>query len=134
MPVAGDTFLQIVGSAPSPHLWAVLWGPAGAADAYLVVMFVTLRAHSDRTCILRSGDHPFIRHDTAVEYRQVARWTDERIQVGLARGLLKPRAPFDEPVLERIRAGFFTSAHTPNALKEMVVRDFGVDPARYNLP
>lgn len=113
---------------PTPHLWAILWGPAGTAGAYLAVHFTTLRPYSDRTCILDVGDHPFVRHPTSVAYRDVLRWTDERLAQFIAEGIAKPRQPLDAPVLQRIRDGFFHSAHTPHALKQIAIDDFGAAP------
>jgi hypothetical protein len=122
---AGDTFLLSGGRVPTPHLWVILWGPAGAADAFLAVFLTTLRPHSDRSCILAAGDHPFVRHDTAVAYRDVQRFTEERLQQLIADGLAKPRQRVDEAILERLRAGFFASAHTPNAMVAIAQAEFG---------
>jgi hypothetical protein len=126
---SGDTFLLTGGPVPTPHLWVVLWGPAGPADAYLAVMLTSLRSHSDRSCILNPGDHPFVRHTTSVSYRDVLRWTDERLAQLVADGVAKPRQPVSATVLERMRAAFFQSAHTPNAMVEMAVDDFGATAA-----
>jgi len=129
MPVQpGDTFLLLGGPVPTPHLWVILWGPAGPAEAYLAVMLTTLRAHSDRTCVLQPGDHPFIQHDTVVSYRDVLRLTGEKLAERSAEGKAKPRDPVDAGVLERIRAGFFASSRTQHAWIEMAVTQFGARP------
>ena len=122
---SGDRFLLTGGRIPAPHLWVILWGPAGPADAYLAVMLTTLRPHSDRTCILNPGDHPFVRHPTSVAYRDALRWTDERLTQLVASGVAKPRQPLSDQVLERIRAGFFASMHTAHAFADMAEDEFG---------
>lgn len=94
------------------------------ADAYLAVMLTSLRAFSERTCILDVGDHPFIRHATAVAYREVMRVTGERLAQLTADGITRPRQPLEAPVLDRIRTGFFTSPHLTNTFVEMAVADF----------
>lgn len=128
---AGDTFLLASGRVPTLHLWVILWGPAGPADAYLAVMLTTLRPYSDKACTLTAGDHPFIRHDTAVAYREVQRFTEEKLQHLIGNGTAKPRQPLDRAILERIRAGFFTSAYTPYALVSIAEGEFGaVRPAK----
>lgn len=115
---------------PTPHLWVILWGPAGPADAFLAVFLTTLRPHSDRACVLRAGDHPFIRHDTAAAYREVRRFTAEKLRGYVVDGTAKPRQPVDAAILERLRAGFFASAHTPNAMVVIARTEFGaVRPA-----
>ncbi|HEU4884703.1 MAG TPA: hypothetical protein VFT45_20775 [Longimicrobium sp.] len=127
---AGDTFLLTRGTGEVPHLWVILWGPAGGAQAYLAVYLTTLRPHSDRSCILHGGEHPFLQHETAVAYGAVQRWTDERLGELVAGGIARPRAPVSAGVLERLRAGFFASARTPHALRGMAVEVFGaVDPS-----
>lgn len=109
----------------------ILWGPAGAAHAYLAVFLTTLRPHSDKTCILAAGDYPFVRHPTGVAYRDVQRFTQERLEELVANGTAKPRHAVDPAVLERLRAGFFASAHTPNAMVTIAQTEFGaVPPAR----
>jgi hypothetical protein len=88
-------------------------------------MLTSLRAFSERTCILDAGDHPFIRHPTAVAYRDVMRLTGERLTQLTADGIARPRQPVDAAVLDRIRTGFFASPHLPNTFVEMAVADFG---------
>ena len=122
---AGDTFLLTRGTGEVPHPWVILWGPAGAARAFLAVHLTTLRAHSDRSCILTAGEHPFVHHETAVSCGAVQRWTDEKLAELAARGIAKPRQPISAQVLERLRAGFFGSQRTPHALRRMAVEEFG---------
>lgn len=131
MPVrAGDTFLLTRGTGDVAHLWVILWGPAGAAQAFLAVYLTTLRAHSDRGCVLGAGEHPFLHHDTAVAYGAVQRWTGERLGELVAAGVARPRQPVSAAVLERLRAGFFASPRTPHAMRRMAVEAFGAhDPA-----
>jgi hypothetical protein len=122
---AGDTFLLTRGTGDVSHLWVILWGPAGSADAFLAVYLTTLRSHSDRTCLLSVGDHPFIQHDTAVAYNAAVRWTEAALQQQRADGILKVRAPMAQHVLDRIRQGFLESPRTPNAFVEMARVDLG---------
>jgi hypothetical protein len=121
----GDTFLLMRGTGGTPHLWVLLWGPAGAACAFLAVYLTTLRPHSDRTCILTEREHPFIHHDTAVAYGEVQRWPEERLLQLVSEGIAKPRQPVSAGLLDRLRAGFFASSRTPHAMVEMARREFG---------
>ena len=123
----GDTFLLTRGTGTTPHLWVLLWGPAGAARAFLAVYLTTLRSHSDRTCILAAGEHPFIHHDTAVAYGEVQRWPEDRLQQLITEGVAKPRQPVSAALLDRLRAGFFASPRTPHAMVEMARKEFGAD-------
>ncbi|MFL5384357.1 MAG: hypothetical protein ACJ8GN_17690 [Longimicrobiaceae bacterium] len=82
---AGDTFYLTQATGSTPHLWVLLWGPAGAADAFISVFLTTRRPYSDPACILAPGDHPFIRHETAVRYNSPVRWTAAALNELLAR-------------------------------------------------
>jgi hypothetical protein len=104
-----------------------LWGPAGAARAFLAVYLTTLRAHSDRTCILVQGEHPFIQHDTAVAYGEVQRWPEERLPQLIAEGIAKPRQPMSAALLRRLRDGFLASPRTPHAMVSLARKDFEAD-------
>ena len=127
---AGDTFLLTRGTGEVPHLWVILWGPAGGAQAFLSAYLTTLRAHSDRSCILNRGEHPFLQHETAVAYGAVQRWTAERLDELVAASIARPRPPVSAAVLQRLRAGFFASPRTPHALRQMAVEAFGAaDPS-----
>jgi hypothetical protein len=107
MPEAGDTFiLAHQQTRGTPHLWVLLWGPAGAADAFLAVYLTTYRPHSDRTCILVPGDHPLVLRETAVAYNETIRITGERLVRALQAGSASARQPMDAVVLETIRTGF----------------------------
>lgn len=124
---AGVTFLLTRGTGEVPHLWVILWRPAGGANALLAVYLSTLRAHSDRSCVLARGEHPFIQHDTAVVYGAVQRWTVEKLDELVAGGIARPRLPVSDAVLGRLRDGFFASPRTPHAFRQMAVDTFGAD-------
>lgn len=63
----GDTFLLTGGPVLTPHLWVILWGPAGPAGAYLAVMLTSLRPYSD---VLASSTQATTRSsDTRPRYR-----------------------------------------------------------------
>jgi hypothetical protein len=128
MPEAGDTFiLTLQQTRGTPHLWVLLWGPAGAADAFLAVYLTTLRRHSDRTCILVPGDHPFITRETSVAYNETIRITADRLDRALQNGSASAREPVSASVLEALRRGFFASEGTPHDLKDMALQQFGAD-------
>ena len=124
----GDTFILTRATGTTPHLWVVLWGPDGPADAFVIVSLSTLRPHSDLTCILSAGEHPFIQHDTCVVYSDARRLTREKLRRAIqTRGAL-PRPPMDLAIVERIRRGLLISPRTPHAMVRMAIDVFGADP------
>jgi hypothetical protein len=122
---AGDTFYLTHATGSTPHLWVLLWGPQGAADAFIGVFLTTRRPYSDSACVLYAGDHPFIRHETAVRYNSPVRWTEAALNEIIALGQGHLREAVTSDVLERLRRGFFVSARTPHAFVEMARRDYG---------
>jgi hypothetical protein len=125
VPAAGDTFYLTQGTGQQPHLWVLLWGPAGADDGFLAVYLTTLRPHSDPTCVIARGDHPFVRHDTSVNYSGVRKITRSQLELALRKGVAFPREPVSLDLLQRIRAGFFDSPYTVRACVRMAREDFG---------
>jgi hypothetical protein len=62
---AGDTFIR--GDADQ-HLWVVVSDPAVDSANVLIVNLTSLDARKEKVCILREGDHPWVHHDTCVNY------------------------------------------------------------------
>jgi len=122
---AGDTFYLTHATGSTPHLWVLLWGPQGAAAAFIAVFLTTRRPYSDPACVLNVGDHPFVTHETAVRYNSPIRWTEAALDEMIARGHGFQRDAVTPDVLERLRNGFLTSARTPHAFVEMARRDYG---------
>lgn len=123
----GDTFILLRGTGTTPHLWVVLWGPAGNADAYLIVSLSTYRAHSDGTCRIQAGEHPFVQRETCVVYGDTRRTTREKLEEALRTGGAVPKAPVSAELLERIRDGALVSPYTPHAMSQMAVEIFGAE-------
>jgi len=122
---SGDTFILKRGTGSTPHLWVVLWGPAGAADAYLIVHLTTLRPHTDSTVVMRAGEHPFIQHDTCAVYSDARRTTAEKLNAAWQDRLLVPKPGATPELLEKLRDGLFRSPRTPHALVRMAIEEFG---------
>jgi hypothetical protein len=130
---AGDTFYLLRGTGPQPHLWVLLWGPAGAADAFLAVHLTSLRPYSDRTCVLAAGEHPFVRHDTVAQYRDVRRIVRSELEAAIARREAFVRERASPALLERLREGMFRSPFTTNAMLHIARAEFAAAPARTEL-
>jgi hypothetical protein len=127
---AGDSFYLLRGTGSQPHLWVLLWGPRGVADAFLAVHLTSVKPHSDRTVTLLPGDHPFVRHETVAEFRDVRRITSAALQGAIARREAFPREPVTPQVLERLREGVFRSPFTTNAMLEIARTEFEAAPAQ----
>ena len=50
------------------HLCVVISDPAQDPNRVVVVAFTTRESWTDEGCVLYPGDHPFIQHDTCIDY------------------------------------------------------------------
>ena len=71
----------------------------------LIVNFTTRRKDSDPACILQAGEHPFVHHETCVNYAGAKVVTGAQIQKLLKKGLLTNHAALSAALLKRIRDG-----------------------------
>jgi hypothetical protein len=110
---AGDTFL--IPDGITTHLNFVI---AVLADGSLVIChFTTRRSRSDPTCIVQTGEHPFIDRETAIRYDQAYICTADHI--GNLNGVItKQLEALSQALLARIRQGALDSPQTPDPIKE----------------
>jgi hypothetical protein len=103
---AGDTFrIPQPGTSLDSHLWVVISDPVVDAERVLIVNFTTRRKDSDPACILQAGEHPFVHHETCVNYAGAKVVSRAQIQILLQRGLLSSHTSLSVNLLKRIRDG-----------------------------
>jgi hypothetical protein len=103
---AGDTFrIQQPGTSLDSHLWVIISDPAADEENILIVNFTTSRADSDKACILQPGEHPFVKHETCVNYAGAKILSQANIEMFLNKGLMVAHASVSAALLKRIRDG-----------------------------
>lgn len=103
---AGDTFrIPQAGTSLDSHLWVVISDPAQDANKILIVNFTTLRADSETACVLVAGEHPFVKHDTCVNYRGAKVVSEANIQLLMRAGHMQAHATVSAAILKRIQDG-----------------------------
>jgi hypothetical protein len=60
----------------------------------------------DDTCILKAGEHPFIKHDSYVVYRHSVIWQAEKIIAKVASGEIVPHKEMETEPFKRVLNGF----------------------------
>lgn len=108
-PEPGMTLLLPSGPANDPrknHLFVLMTAASGPARQVLMVPICTLRATSDRTCILQADDHEFLQRESFVAYRNTRLEFADRLVRGVAKGELTERDRIDGAILTEIRKGF----------------------------
>ena len=113
----GDTFFNInVGTLN--HLWVVI---ARSNDGQLaIVNLTTRRDDSDETCLISQGEHPFVKHDTAVHYSMGQLVEESVLETLQEHKHLQMRVPASSELLHRIQQGALDSKFTKQAIQELV--------------
>ena len=99
-----------------PHLWFILTEPEGDVNKFVAVMVRTRRGYTDNTTILDIGDHPFIQHESAVDYGSADFFTLKLIQKKMEHGRCSLKEDLSESLLQRVKDGLLQSARTPNVI------------------
>jgi hypothetical protein len=83
----------------------VISDPTIDPQRVLIINFTTRRKDSDPACILQAGEHPFVHHETCVNYAGAKVVTGDQIQTLLQKGLLTDHTALSAALLKRIRDG-----------------------------
>jgi hypothetical protein len=110
--------LLVRDAAMGTHLWFVLTDPDPDRGWMVLVMLVTVKPRTDRTLHLDMGDHPFIRHASAVDFGTATYAPASKLQAALSSGRTTLEADMSADLLARVRAGLLTSARTPNEIAD----------------
>ena len=81
-------------------------------------MLRTRKRHTDKTVILKPGDHPFVKHESSVHYSDANFMRVDRIYDAVENGHITPRENMSPELLKRLRKGILKSAHTPHSVKD----------------
>ena len=111
MIVPGYTFLSIRPPYTTPHLHIVI-SPI-INGKVLLVNITTLKHNSDHTCVLKVGDHPFLTHDSIINYGDAIDAEVDLLKLSIRTKLFTPKAPVSEELLRRIQAGALKSTALP---------------------
>lgn len=115
---AGSTLLLPGGHKEVLHLFLVLTDPDPKTRKVVVVMVVTERPHTDKTVTLAAGSHPFIRHDSNVDYGTCRIVEFDSITGIIENGPGKSHISMSAEVLQRVRDGLLKSSRTVNFIKD----------------
>ena len=96
--------------------------PALAKECFLAVNISSIDPiiQYDTTCILKDGDHPFIKHDSYVYYRKADIFGATTTERMVAEGDISLHDPFCDVIFEKILAGFYQS----NEVKPKILKFF----------
>lgn len=121
----GKTYLAPTSSEINPgikhrHLFIVLTNPS--KDGEVVTVGVsTIRDSTpddELTCMLNTGDHPFIRHPSYADYKRACIEKASLLEYEYAQKIIRPMADMDGDVLRRICRGLLKSKKTRIKVQE----------------
>ena len=115
---AGTTFLL---SAVDIHLWIIISDPNLDAENVLIVNLTTLAPRKEQSCVLKVGDHPWIRHDTCVNYGDSQVTTLDKLVAAQNANALMIQSPASPDVLKRIHEGAMNSTKMPLDHAEILI-------------
>jgi len=102
---------------PFFHLFIVLTDPEPGSGKLVAVMVQTKEKYTDDTVVLQVGDHPFVKHPTAVQFATASYYFDGKIARALENGTCHQRASLSDEVLNRVRRGLLDSPFTVNDVR-----------------
>lgn len=122
IPLPKATLLIPSGSANNPdkkHFFVILTKQNNHGEL-LIVSLSSIKPGNfhDKTCLLYPGDHPFIRHDSYVNYRHARIEAERRLRLGIRDGKFIPHDPFGDEIFFRICQGIMESRFTAHKIKE----------------
>jgi hypothetical protein len=116
---AGRVVLLTVPQVAGSHLWFILTDPDPAfSDRVVAVMLVTPKPHTDKTITLLPGDHPFITHESNVDYGGATFVSSVRLSTAIRNGKGVIQADAPAKLLRTLRAGLLTSPRVVNEVAE----------------
>ena len=113
----GDSLLLPKPGQDIPHLWVILTEPERETGRVIIVNLTTKRPHSDVTVVLQPGAHPFVQHETVVNYADARLVEIGHLEVAIRSGLCRTHQVFDATVLKQVQHGLLKSPFTPNKIK-----------------
>jgi hypothetical protein len=107
------------------HLWVIVSDPVAYPDCVVVVNLSSSNSRlSDPACILKQGDHWFVRHPTFVYYRRAMVLTLQQLQAAN----IRHTTSVSQAVLARIHDGASKTKFLPRHIKQHLI-DQGIIPA-----
>ena len=122
---AGDTLLIWEPSFQKAHLWFMLTDEYSEPPRVLAVMLRTRTRFTDDTVLLAPGDHPFIRHESAVHYSTSCEFLVSALSDWMASGTCHRRQRMSGALLARVRKGLVDSVFSKNAYRDRWREEWG---------
>ncbi len=118
----GDTFLTGDGDEDNYHLWIIVT-PVSQGEV-VTVCLVTAHKKTERLVVLNQGEHPFVKHESAVSYIFSKIRSIADIEALLANRFAQRKEPMSPDILRRIQTGVIESDFTPNGFAPFIAESW----------
>ncbi|MFC4789288.1 MULTISPECIES: hypothetical protein [Giesbergeria] len=120
----GESLLIPSGPSEKRHLFAILLDPCrvegrGSKPHVLLASVLSIKPGMfvDDSCLLKPGDHPFIRHDSFIDYRFTRLEQAEHVEARVAEGVFDVKESCSPDLIRRIIEGALKSPRIPREYK-----------------
>ena len=115
----GWTLLIPSGPGDRSHLFIVINNPGEDEEAVLACLS-SIHARADRTCIVNPGDHPFVRHESYIDYRHCRTDSIPHLTTLLERRYVTRHEDASDELVERILDGARGSKQTRRRILKLL--------------
>lgn len=122
VPTTGGT-LFIASGPDGDHLFVLVYSRVldghGPENQFLLVPFCSVDGarYCDEACIVRAGEHPFIKNVSYLSYRDAQLQTSAHLENLVNKGIYRPHDQVTDELLKKIRTGLTVSSRTKNFIK-----------------
>ncbi|MFV0322536.1 MAG: hypothetical protein ACK5LE_09190 [Alphaproteobacteria bacterium] len=120
----GDTFLIQTGTQSDPlkkHLHFVITSVENGKCIAVPLQTLKEGLPYDKSCVLKQGDHEFIKHDSWVAYDKACFLYENTITLDIAQGRVKRKMSLSESVLKKIIVGAIQSERLTRRYKNIII-------------
>lgn len=109
------------------HLWLVVAELPNSPIQLVIVNLTTRKSESDTTVILKTGDHPFVKHETVINYSDARLISKPDLITRIEEKFFATDQIFADEILRIIQQGLLNSPYTPKGIKESCRSRFAND-------
>ena len=105
------------------HTFIIISDPGADPDEVVIVNFTSYDAfYKDPSCQLGKDDHPWLKHDTCISYRDAKVVTDAELEEAKKLNLLIVLDPASDELLGKILAGAELTEELPGKCRRVLER------------
>jgi hypothetical protein len=112
------------------HAWIILSDPSKFPQQIVVANLTTCYGSrtEDRSCILNTGDHPFVNRETRIEYARAKLETLGSLIVQQSTNILRFIEPASEALIARVLKGAETTGRIPGEVEAALISQKLIPP------